>query len=62
MNKILCIYHGFCLDGFGAAWAVRLRSMDGGVDVSAVARGYGGGGHAHAAGFKLPLGVEPARR
>ena len=23
MGKILCIYHGNCADGFGAAWAVR---------------------------------------
>lgn len=23
MNKVLCIYHGNCQDGFGAAWAVR---------------------------------------
>lgn len=23
MTKILCIYHGGCDDGFGAAWAVR---------------------------------------
>ncbi len=23
MSKVLCIYHGNCLDGFGAAWAVR---------------------------------------
>lgn len=23
MSKILCIYHGNCADGFGAAWAVR---------------------------------------
>lgn len=23
MSKILCIYHGHCDDGFGAAWAVR---------------------------------------
>jgi len=22
-NKKLCIYHGNCLDGFGAAWSVR---------------------------------------
>ena len=21
--KVLCIYHGNCLDGFAAAWAVR---------------------------------------
>jgi hypothetical protein len=23
MNRILCIYHGNCADGFGAAWVVR---------------------------------------
>ncbi len=23
MNKVLCIYHGNCADGFGAAWVVR---------------------------------------
>lgn len=23
MNKVLCIYHANCADGFGAAWAVR---------------------------------------
>ena len=23
MSKILCVYHGNCADGFGAAWAVR---------------------------------------
>lgn len=23
MSKVLCIYHGNCQDGFGAAWAVR---------------------------------------
>lgn len=26
---ILCIYHGTCADGFGAAWAVRLALGDG---------------------------------
>lgn len=31
-----------------------LRSQDDGVDVSAVAALYGGGGHVHAAGFKVP--------
>ena len=30
-----------------------LRSSDDGIDVSAVARQYGGGGHAHAAGFTI---------
>jgi hypothetical protein len=35
-----------------------LRSMDGGADVSAIAKQYGGGGHARAAGFRMPLGWE----
>lgn len=32
-----------------------LRSRDGGQDVSEVAKGYGGGGHKNAAGFRVPL-------
>jgi len=48
---------------FGAAWFVRadgkrqwsLRSRDGGVDVSEVAKARGGGGHRNAAGFEEPL-------
>jgi oligoribonuclease NrnB/cAMP/cGMP phosphodiesterase (DHH superfamily) len=35
-----------------------LRSTDEGPDVSAIAKGYGGGGHAHASGFRMPLGWE----
>jgi hypothetical protein len=35
-----------------------LRSMDGGADVSAIAKQSGGGGHARAAGFRMPLGWE----
>lgn len=35
-----------------------LRSKDGGIDVSEVARKYGGGGHEHAAGFTVELGWE----
>lgn len=31
-----------------------LRAADGGMDVSEVAKGYGGGGHAKAAGFTVP--------
>lgn len=34
-----------------AARKVSLRSSDGGIDVSAIARGQGGGGHKRAAGF-----------
>lgn len=32
-----------------------LRSDDNGLDVSEIAKGYGGGGHMHAAGFRIPL-------
>jgi oligoribonuclease NrnB/cAMP/cGMP phosphodiesterase (DHH superfamily) len=46
---------------FGVAWYeaagkryYSLRSRDGGIDVSEVARRLGGGGHAKASGFSLP--------
>lgn len=35
-----------------------LRSTDAGVDVSEIARRYGGGGHRNAAGFQKPIGWE----
>lgn len=35
-----------------------IRSTNDGPDVSAIARQYGGGGHAHAAGFKMPRNWE----
>lgn len=35
-----------------------LRSRDYGADVSAVAKGYGGGGHRNASGFRMPIGWE----
>ena len=35
-----------------------LRSTDDGPDVSAIATRYGGGGHAHASGFRMPIGWE----
>jgi len=35
-----------------------LRSADNGLDVSEIAKQYGGGGHKHAAGFKLAKGRE----
>lgn len=35
-----------------------LRSTDEGVDVSAIAKAYGGGGHRNAAGFIVPIGWE----
>lgn len=37
-----------------------LRSTDDGADVSEIAKQYGGGGHAHAAGFKVPRNHELA--
>lgn len=37
---------------------LSLRSRDDGADVSAIAKRYGGGGHAHAAGFRAALGWE----
>jgi len=43
-------------DGGAAARKVSLRSTDGSVDVSAIARKHGGGGHARAAGFSTDLG------
>ena len=33
-----------------------LRSADDGLDVSAIAKMYGGGGHVHASGFRVPYG------
>jgi oligoribonuclease NrnB/cAMP/cGMP phosphodiesterase (DHH superfamily) len=35
-----------------------LRSTDDGLDVSAIAKGYGGGGHRNASGFRMPRGWE----
>ena len=44
--------------GERAARKVSLRSSDGAVDVSAIARVHGGGGHRRAAGFSTDLGLE----
>ena len=35
-----------------------LRSADDGLDVSAIATSFGGGGHEHAAGFSVPIGAD----
>lgn len=40
---------------------MSLRSTDDGVDVSAVAKAYGGGGHRNASGFRMPMGWEGDR-
>lgn len=38
-----------------------LRSTDEGIDVSEIAKQYGGGGHKHASGFRVPYGHELTR-
>ena len=38
-----------------------LRSPEGGADVADIAKQYGGGGHKHASGFRVPYGHELAR-
>ena len=52
-------------DGFpfaGCYWdtpdgrVFSLRSRDDGMDVSEIAKQYGGGGHVHASGFRVPFG------
>jgi bifunctional oligoribonuclease and PAP phosphatase NrnA len=45
-------------DGGRAARKVSMRSTDGGIDVSAIARIHGGGGHQRAAGFSTDLSYE----
>lgn len=42
------------VDGKGTVW-MNMRSTDRGIDVSDVAKRYGGGGHRNAAGFKTDL-------
>lgn len=60
-------YHGVEVPAFAACYwdtpegrVFSLRSDDnhGGVDVSQIAKAYGGGGHKNAAGFTMPLGWE----
>ena len=45
----------FYLDGTSAIFS--LRSTEEGIDVSEIAKLYGGGGHKHAAGFKVPHNI-----
>ncbi|WP_336873623.1 DHHA1 domain-containing protein [Pseudomonas juntendi] len=35
-----------------------MRSTDEGLDVSEIAKQYGGGGHRNASGFRVPFGHE----
>ncbi len=54
---------------FGVTWFERdgqrvysLRSVDGGLDVSEIAKSFGGGGHEHAAGFSKGATNETAEQ
>jgi oligoribonuclease NrnB/cAMP/cGMP phosphodiesterase (DHH superfamily) len=49
---------GVCYTDTPDGRVFSLRSTDDGPDVSAIAKRYGGGGHAHAAGFRVALGWE----
>lgn len=51
---------GFSWDGERENWYCSLRSREDGPDVSAIAKRYGGGGHEHAAGFRLDVPPIPA--
>lgn len=44
----------YTIDGEMAYWSLRSRG-DYGVDVSEIAKWFGGGGHKNAAGFRIPL-------
>jgi oligoribonuclease NrnB/cAMP/cGMP phosphodiesterase (DHH superfamily) len=44
-------------DGPRDKYVYSLRSKEDGVDVSEIAKTFGGGGHQHAAGFESPLGA-----
>lgn len=65
IGNSLCAGHPFAVCYFDTASGKRvysLRSDDNGLDVSAIARARGGGGHPHAAGFSIPApddGVVP---
>lgn len=48
---------GVCYWDTPAGRVFSLRSTDDGPDVSEIAKQYGGGGHAHAAGFTVPFSV-----
>lgn len=54
--EVVCGFHYKVTSDGRLLLVVALRSRRGGVDVSALAKRHGGGGHASAAGFSLPAG------
>jgi phosphoesterase RecJ-like protein len=57
-TKVAALAREISIDGDVIHSKVSLRSTDGEVDVSAIARAGGGGGHRQAAGFSTALGDE----
>ena len=55
------LHHPFCATYYDAPGhrIFSLRSRDGGADVGQIAAKYGGGGHKHSAGFRVPRGDDP---
>jgi oligoribonuclease NrnB/cAMP/cGMP phosphodiesterase (DHH superfamily) len=58
LGELMCARSG----AFGMLWRIQdgmlrvsFRSAHGGIDVSAIAKRFGGGGHAAAASFRIPL-------
>lgn len=49
------VFLGFRWDAEEGHWVCSLRSGPAGPDVGRIAKYYGGGGHQHAAGFRLPM-------
>jgi nanoRNase/pAp phosphatase (c-di-AMP/oligoRNAs hydrolase) len=61
-GELMAINHnsgiGVCYWDTSKGRVFSLRSIEGGPDVSAIAKKYGGGGHKHAAGFRVAIGWE----
>jgi phosphoesterase RecJ-like protein len=54
-TKVAALIREVCSGGRTGARKVSLRASDDDVDVSAIARAFGGGGHRRAAGFTSDL-------
>ncbi len=50
---VIVYYHANCKDGIAAAAVAANYFHYDGIDVSRIAKEFGGGGHIHAAGFKI---------
>ncbi len=60
IGERLSPHHPFCLiwhDRDGRRY-FSMRSSADGTDVGSIAASFGGGGHTHAAGFSIPLGID----